>query len=82
MCPHADPCAQFLLQQVAFIQKEDDLRLGEHLEGAQRLPKHVCVFEPVHPAIFPKTLIKRRDRREENDRVHVVKVWIPVSALS
>ncbi len=38
MRPHSDTRPQLLFEQVALIQKEDDLRLRKHLQGAESLP--------------------------------------------
>ena len=81
MLAHAHARPQLPLQQIALIQKQYDLRLGQQAERAQRAPEEVRVLEAVHAPVLREALVEARDGREEDDRVHVVEVGVPVRAL-
>ena len=47
-----DAGAELSLEEVAFVQEEDDLGPCEELERAKRLPQNEAVFETVHAAVL------------------------------
>jgi len=77
----ADTVAQLQVEDVALVEEEDHLRVREPLARAHRLPQQVAVLEPVHAPVLHELLVEARDRREEDDRVHVVEVGVPCRAL-
>ena len=49
--------------------------------SAHELPQLERVVQPVHARVFGELFVKDVDGREEDDRVHVVKVGWPLGAL-
>ena len=70
--PDADATAQVQVEDVALVEEEHHLCVSEPLAHAHCLPQQVAVLEPVHMPVLHELLVEARDRREEDDHVHVV----------
>ena len=78
---HANTSREFLLQEIAFVQEQYNLRLAQQLVRADHLPQLVAVLQPIDAPVLRELLVEAADRREEDDRVHVVEVGWPLGAL-
>ena len=76
-----DAGVELLSEDVAFVEEQDDVRLGEELVRHDRLPQVDAVLDPVHVDVFLECLVEARDRREEDDRVDHVEVRRPEQTL-
>ena len=67
-----DAAVQLQVEDVALVEEEDHLGVSEPLARAHCLPQQVAVLEPVHMLVLHELLVEARDRREEDDHIHIV----------
>lgn len=61
------------LEQITFIQEQDDVDLREELVRDEGLPEQHRVLQSIHPRVLGQNLIKRRYGRQEYYGIHCLK---------
>ena len=79
--PQLHARAELALQDIALVEEEHEVDGGEELVRAEGFPEEDRVLEAVHLRVLLERQVER-ERREEDDRLHVVKVRDPVLPLS
>jgi hypothetical protein len=76
-----DTSFQLGLQDIAFIEEQNDLGLGKQFTLANRFPQQVAVLKTVDTPIFCKLFIKAGDRSQEYDGIDVIEIRHPGMTL-
>lgn len=57
---HTHAAHELRLEQVAFVEEEDELRAREELACADGLPEEVAVLETIYTTVLGELLVKTR----------------------